>query len=108
MNAGRNRIIVALGSIAAIGALLAAFVAVWLLPRGPETGNASTQAGNGGSTSVATKPDNAPANSQTGAPSMQTAQGVSDQARISVHGTGMISAKPDQVNLQVGVQTQKD
>ena len=49
MNAGKNRLLVALGSIAAIGVLLAAFVVVWLLPHGPQTGDASTQTqtGNG-------------------------------------------------------------
>ena len=105
MNARKNRLLVALGSVAAVGLLLASFLAVWLMPRGPQTGNASTQTGNGSSSSIANKTSDAPANSQPGAPSMQT---VSDQPRISVHGQGSISAKPDLVNLQVGVQVQKD
>jgi uncharacterized protein YggE len=33
---------------------------------------------------------------------------ISDQPRISVHGQGSVSAKPDLVNLQVGVQIQRD
>jgi len=101
MNAGRNRLVVALGSVAAIGVLLAAFAVVWLMPRGPETGNASTQ--NPTSTS-STNSASAPSNSQPGASSMAP---INEQPSISVMGTGSISAKPDLVNLQVGVQSQK-
>ncbi len=106
MNVLKNRLFVALGSIAAIGLLLAAFMVVWLVPRGPETGNANVQTkGNAQTSGPATKSANAPSNSQVGAPSMAS---ISDQAHISVQGTGSISAKPDLVNLQVGVQVQKD
>jgi uncharacterized protein YggE len=105
MNTGKNRLFVALGSLAAIGLLLAAFVVVWLIPRGPQTGDAKTQTGTGSSSSLVNSQGNAPAGSQPGAPAMQS---IGDQPRISVHGTGNISAKPDLVNLQVGVQVQKD
>src|SRR5438874_884203 len=37
-NDGKNRLLVALGSVAAIALLFGAFVVVWLLPRGPVTG----------------------------------------------------------------------
>lgn len=33
---------------------------------------------------------------------------IIDQPRISVRGTGIVSAKPDMANLQVGVQIQRD
>lgn len=106
MNSLRNRLFVALGSVAAIGLLLAAFMVVWLVPRGPETGDAKEQAGGNTQTSgSSTKSANAPSNFQAGASSMAP---ISDQAHIAVHGTGSISAKPDLVNLQVGVQVQKD
>src|SRR3712207_947894 len=114
MNSGRNRLFVALGSVAAVGLLLAAFVAVWLMPRGPETGSASnTQApgasigSTGGAISVGSKSDAAPVSSgsfgQTGAPSMTQ---VTDQPHISVRGNGVVSAKPDMAVIQVGAQIQ--
>jgi uncharacterized protein len=105
MESGRNRVLVALGSLAAIALLLGAFVVVWLVPRGPEIGNANVSSSNSSST---TKPASGSASSQyaqTGAPSMAP---ISDQPHISVRGTGTISAKPDIVNLQIGVQIQKD
>src|SRR5205823_13190776 len=90
MDALRNRLFVALGSVAAIGLLLAAFVVVWLVPRGPETGDAKVQTGGNAVTSgSAAKSANAPTNLQAGASSM--ASSISDQAHISVHGTGSIS-----------------
>ena len=106
MNAGKNRLFVALGSLAAIGVLLAAFVVVWLIPRGPDTGsakveNTKTTAPTSG---ISTSSNNAPAKAPAGA----TVSSISDQPRIVVQGTGSISVKPDLVNLQVGVQVQKD
>ncbi len=104
MNAGKNRLFVALGSLAAIGVLLAAFVVVWLVPRGPDTSNAKVEKNGGTSTSVVSTSNNAPAKAPAGA----TVSSISDQPRIVVQGTGNISVKPDLVNLQVGVQVQKD
>src|SRR5947209_5029649 len=101
MNAGNNRVLVALGSVAAVALLLGAFVVVWLLPRGPETGNADVAKKSGTTSPVETRSQNAPASAPSSAP-------ISEQAHIAVQGTGTISAKPDLVNLQVGVQIQKD
>ena len=42
MEKRRNRLPVILGTIGAVAVLLAAFLVVWLLPHGPETGEAST------------------------------------------------------------------
>jgi len=92
---------VALGSVAAIALLLGAFTVVWLLPRGPETGSADVAKKSGTTSTVETRSQNAPASAPSSAP-------ISEQAHISVQGTGTISAKPDLVNLQVGVQIQKD
>ena len=50
MNAGKNKLGIALGSIAAVLVLLAAFVVVWLVPRGPETGGAAGTTGSTGGT----------------------------------------------------------
>src|SRR3954447_12469136 len=105
MNAGKNRALVALGSVAAIALLLGAFMVVWLVARGPETGSADVAKKSGTATKVETGSANAPANSSVSAPS---GVAISEQAHIAVQGTGTISAKPDLVNLQVGVQIQKD
>lgn len=115
MDKRSNRLMVALGSIAAVGVLLAAFVVVWLVPRGPETGEASStnpgsaaQAPAGGSI---VSPNQGSANktdyTQAGGPSMApNYAAVSDRAHITVRGTGSISAKPDMATIQVGVQIQ--
>jgi uncharacterized protein YggE len=101
MKTGSNRVLVALGSIAAIALLFGAFTVVWLLPRGPETGSANVAKTGGTTSTTTTKSANAPASAPSSAP-------ISEQAHIQVQGTGTISAKPDLVNLQVGVQIQKD
>src|SRR5438067_4679656 len=86
MNTLRNRLFMALGSVAAIGLLLAAFMVVWLVPRGPDTGDAKEQTASSAQTSgQSAKSANAPSNLQAGASSMTS---ISDQAHISVHGTG--------------------
>ena len=100
-NDGKNRLLVALGSVGAVALLLGAFVVVWLLPRGPETGSANVANTSGKTSQVETKAPNAPAQAPSSAP-------ISEQAHIAVQGTGTISARPDMVNLQVGVQIQKD
>src|SRR5947209_4322748 len=101
MKTGSNRVLVALGSVAAVALLLGAFTVVWLLPRGPETGSANVA-----------KPDQSTSTSTTSSVSTQasapSSAPISEQAHIQVQGTGTISAKPDLVNLQVGVQIQKD
>src|SRR6478672_9106052 len=101
MNGRSSRLLVALGSTAAIALLLGAFVVVWLLPRGPETGSADVAKKSGTTSTVETRTQNAPAGAPSSAP-------ITEQAHIAVQGTGTISAKPDMVNLQVGVQIQKD
>lgn len=119
MEKRRSRLLVGLGSVAAVGVLLAAFLVVWLLPRGPETGEASTNQSTvapvqSGVTSGSTGKSSGSfdtAYSQAGGPSMAPYQqagtgGVVDQAHISVHGTGSISVKPDMATIQVGVQIQ--
>src|SRR5687768_13607120 len=110
MDRGQNRTFVAIGSVAAILLLLGAFLLVWLVPRGSGVGNANVggQSGSGSTSNIGAKSvDNAPAStnfSPSGAPSMAQ---ISDQPNISVRGTGIVSAKPDLINLQVGVQIQK-
>jgi uncharacterized protein YggE len=100
MQSGRNRLWVALGSVAAVALLLAAFVVVWLMPRGPQPGTAGVQTPGVGSTNAGTSDTKyAP----LGAPSMAP---ISDQPNISVHGMGTISAKPDMATIQAGVQIQ--
>src|SRR5205085_4010833 len=93
MNAGNNRVLVALGSVGAVALLLGAFVVVWLLPRGPETGSADVAKKSETTSKVETKSPNAPAGAPASAP-------ISEQAHIAVQGTGTISARPDMVNLQ--------
>lgn len=100
MNTGRNnRLIVALGSVAAVALLLGAFVVVWLAPRGPETSNANSTKTAGSTTSDQTKSANVTTQAPSSAP-------LSEQPHIAVQGTGTISAKPDLANLQAGVQIQ--
>src|SRR5437870_5482326 len=100
-NDGKNRLLVALGSVGAVALLFGAFVVVWLLPRGPETWSAD----------VAKKSDTT-SKVQTSAPSTQagavSSAPISEQAHIAVQGTGTISARADMVNVQVGVQIHKD
>jgi uncharacterized protein YggE len=114
---GKNRLVVALGSIAAILVLLAAFVIVWLMPRGPQTGDAAGTTGTGGTGSslnsgYATGGGLDSANSgKVMAPQGSIAGQASgastvESPRISVHGTGIVSAKPDMATVQVGVQIQ--
>jgi len=100
MQAGRNRLWVALGSVAAVALLVAAFVVVWLMPRGPQPGTASVQTP--GTSSINDGTSNT-RYAPLGAPSMAP---ISDQPNISVHGMGTISAKPDMATIQVGVQIQ--
>jgi uncharacterized protein YggE len=99
----------ALGTLGAIALLLGAFVVVWLMPREPGVGNASNQ--NTGSTTSSSgsttdmAPVAKPSLSQAGAPNMAA---VMDQPHVSVNGTGIISAKPDMVELRIGVQIQNN
>ena len=124
MNSGRNRLIVALGTLGAVLLLLGAFTVVWLMPREPGIGNAGGQSNPpantneapvaiGGDADLQSKPgvsmdaaSVAKGNmAQTG---VASAAPVLDQPHITVRGSGIVSAKPDIVNLQIGVQIQKD
>jgi uncharacterized protein YggE len=96
--------------VGTIALLLAAFILVWLVPRGPEIGNATgTDTGTGTGLTAGGPQADAPASKTQyqpiGAPSMAT---ISDQPHISVSGQGIVSARPDMVELQVGVQIQRD
>jgi uncharacterized protein YggE len=109
MDRDQRRGLVAVGAaVLAVALLFGAFVFVWLLPRGPEAGDAQVQQSNS-SGATGAKIDAAPAANpnlaQVGAPSMAP---VTDQPHITVQGTGRVSAKPDIVNLQVGVQIQNN
>jgi uncharacterized protein YggE len=104
MEKGKNKVMMALGSAGAVLLLLGAFTVVWLTPRGPEVSNANVQSQGpgtviGSSVGSQDKLNMSPINQATGA-------FVSDQPRISVRGTGVVSAKPDMANLQIGVQIQ--
>lgn len=112
-----NRLFIALGTVAAVGLLLLSFLVIWLLPRGPE--NSEAQGQNPGASAPASgsvagsssTADNALAGTskstyaQVGGTSVSS---VSDQAHITVHGTGSVSAKPDMATVQVGVQIQNN
>ena len=113
METRRNRMMVALSGAAAVLLLLGAFTVVWLMPRG-ETGSADVGSSPPNSSNVGSAPsgqsiksDVAPISSgsysQSGALSMAP---ILEQAHISVRGSGVVSAKPDMANLQVGVQIQ--
>ena len=118
MNAGKNKLGIALGSIAAVLVLLAAFVVVWLVPRGPETGGAAGTTGTTGSTggtgatvnsgyATGGGLDSGKAMAPQGSIAGQAAGAATvDSPRISVHGTGIVSARPDMANVQIGVQIQ--
>lgn len=112
MEKRRNRFVVVMSTLGGVALLLGAFVAVWLVPRGPVTSVAQTS-GAGGEL----QKENA---QLKGTGLAQTSSGdsaktgvaatngtpLSEQPRISVRGTGIISAKPDMANLQVGVSIQ--
>ena len=102
METNRNRKMVALGSVGAVLLLLAAFMVVWLAPRGPEVSNASNQ----GQTTIVGSTGGSVDKLNYSPGSGPSGQVISDQARISVRGTGVVSAKPDMATLQVGVQIQ--
>jgi hypothetical protein len=99
MNAGKNKLVVLSSTIAGVALLLAAFLVVWLVPR--EAG-VTAAGGNGGVASLGSTGGTKLGNVEgTG-----TGMGVSDQPRISVRGSGAVSARPDMANLQVGVSIQ--
>src|SRR5687767_15133065 len=113
METRRNRMMVALSGAAAVLLLLGAFTVVWLMPRG-ESGSANVESSPPTAPDVGSAPsgqsiksDVAPIASgnfsQSGATSMAP---ILEQPHISVRGSGIVSAKPDMVNLQVGVQIQ--
>ena len=117
MEIRKNRMMVALSGAAAVLLLLGAFTVVWLMPRG-ESGSANVQkpgvalpadvssapSSSGISSSgVGLAPISKEAYSPSGAPYMAP---ILEQPHISVRGNGVVSAKPDMVNLQVGVQIQ--
>ncbi|HEY0072437.1 MAG TPA: SIMPL domain-containing protein [Chloroflexia bacterium] len=110
MNAGKNRLTVILSTVAGVALLLAAFLVVWLVPR--EAGVTGATGGSGGGGSVASTGRTGGSqlnnvNAQEGKVDGTSAGlGVSDQPRISVRGSGVVSAKPDMANLQVGVSIQ--
>lgn len=96
MDRGQNKTVVMVGALLAGALLFGAFVAVWLV----------SQAGNsvGVAATAKTVKDVKDVNvAQTGSVSSVP---VSEQARITVHGTGIALAQPDILNLQAGVQTQ--
>lgn len=111
MNTGRNRVVMALGMLATVAMLLGAFMVVWLMPRGPEIGNASTQnPGTGMATGAPLSNSGAApiSKSVAGQTSAQNTTSAIDQPHIAVNGTGIISAKADIVDLRIGTQIQKD
>lgn len=106
MENGRGRLTMIFGTVAAIGLLLAAFVAIWLIPRGPVDSSASIVPGVTGASVSSGKSSSGATLAQTGG-QVGTSTDVGSQAHITVRGTGIVTAKPDMVNLQVGVQAQK-
>ncbi len=92
MEKGKNKVMMALGSVGAVLLLLGAFTVVWLTPRGPEVSNANVQSKGPGTVIGSTggsqdKLNMSPINQASGA-------FVSDQPRISVRGTGIVSPSP--------------
>ncbi|HEY0070156.1 MAG TPA: SIMPL domain-containing protein, partial [Chloroflexia bacterium] len=109
MDAGRKKFTVLVSTLAGAALLLAAFLVVWLVPReAGVTAAGGNAGGNGGSAASVGRAGG----TQLGNVSAQevkvdgTGIGVSDQPRISVRGSGAVSAKPDMANLQVGVSIQ--
>lgn len=104
----KNKAMMALGTLGAVLLLLGAFTVVWLTPRGPETTSA-TGPGQVSSGPVSSLPGSSGgvvdklSQSPVGSVSAAT---VLEQPHISVRGTGLVSAKPDLANLQIGVQIQ--
>lgn len=112
MNAGKNKLVVLSSTIAGVALLLAAFLVVWLVPREAGVtaagGNAGGSGGSGGSVASVGRTGGTQlgnVNAQEGKVE-GTGIGVSDQPRISVRGSGAVSARPDMANLQVGVSIQ--
>ena len=114
MNAGRNKIKVMLGTVVGMAVLLAAFLVVWLVPREAAVSDARNGS-NGNTGNVASSGStNSSTGSRLNSTSAQEEQvegsisgiGVSDAPRISVRGTGVVSARPDMADLQVGVSIQ--
>ena len=117
MDKGKNRAMLALGMAGAVLLLLGAFTVVWLMPRGPESSSAQIQPQGSQSTVVNTEPikpqapqvvkDLGVAAPQSGIIAAPVGAPINETPHISVRGAGVISAKPDIVNLQIGVQIQK-
>lgn len=109
MNAGKNKLVVLSSTIAGVALLLAAFLVVWLVPReAGVTAAGGNAGGSGGSVASVGRTGGTQlgnVNAQEGKVD-STGIGVSDQPRISVRGSGAVSARPDMANLQVGVSIQ--
>lgn len=106
METNRNRKMMVLGSVGAVLLLLAAFMVVWLAPRGPEVSNATSQSQSQGQSPILGSTGGSVDKLNYSPGSGPLGQVVSDQPRISVRGTGVVSAKPDMATLQIGVQIQ--
>jgi uncharacterized protein YggE len=114
VDARKNRVGIALGSIAAGLVLLAAFMVVWLMPRGPEPGGAAGTNGTTGSTGATSNSGYATGGldsekvmaPQGGVAGQAAGASTVESPRISVRGTGIVSAKPDMATVQIGVQIQ--
>ncbi|HYO49788.1 MAG TPA: SIMPL domain-containing protein [Chloroflexia bacterium] len=113
MEKGRNKTAIVLGTVAAIGMLLSAFLVVWLVPREAGVGNANSQG------SVGVGSVSGPSSGGVGSKDAAYQQGgfaqagqvgavMSNQPHISVRGTGIVSAKPDMLRHQLVVQEQDD
>lgn len=107
MDSGKNKLTVILGTVAGVALLLAAFLVVWLVPR--EAGVTGATGNSTGSSVVTT---GRTGGSQLGNVNAQegkvdgTGISVGDQPRISVRGSGGVSARPDMASLQIGVSIQ--
>ena len=113
METRKNRMMVALSGAAAVLLLLGAFTVVWLMPRGESgsanVGSSPSNAPDAGSapSGQSVRSDIAPAAGSNFSPAgAQSMAPILEQPHISVRGNGVVSAKPDMVNLQVGVQIQ--
>ena len=108
MDSDRNKLTVILGTVAGVALLLAAFLVVWLVPREAGVTGATGNSTSGGSVTSVGRTGGSQLNNASAQEGKVDGTGISvgDQPRISVRGSGAVSARPDMASLQIGVSIQ--